>query len=289
MTDAPLSLHSTQSRSMETPKGWHKSPFSQRKLGGRKRNRAHSSKNFQLWYVNFTMHLKMNVFSRRTRAQQKHKIAFNLHSLQRQAKPRLPPAPQRPFKIALKSLKKSLLWVCSDLQVRYSLWSLIKVLTTFLIKIILNFIKNMISLQIRRNTGLSQPRLFVMLLPAPRPLWVILWGGVQTPAAFPEEPEVTTFIHLSQDSSHSPAAFLGLVATRPSERIQERPILSRPAGRSQRPRNLLRLENQKKCNSSFLEPFCTELKNRAYLAHLSLKINTAVVSSQRAPHFSEKL
>lgn len=48
----------------------------------------------------------MNVFLRRTRAQQKYKIAFNLHSLQRQAKSRLPPAPQRPFKIALKSLKK---------------------------------------------------------------------------------------------------------------------------------------------------------------------------------------
>lgn len=70
--------------------------------------------------------------------------------------------------------------------------------------------------------GLSQPRLFVMLLLAPRPLLDYLLGG-QLPEVFLREPEVTPFTHLPQSTypSHSPTALPGSAPTRLSERIQE--------------------------------------------------------------------
>lgn len=75
----PAKVH----RNPQGSQGLAQASISQRKLGGRNRNRAHSPENFQLWHVNLTMHLKMTVFLRRTRAQQQYKVAFNLYSLQR--------------------------------------------------------------------------------------------------------------------------------------------------------------------------------------------------------------
>lgn len=134
----PLSLYSTQPRCMEGSKGAQglaQVSIRQRKLGGRNRKRAHSPKNFQLSYVNLTLHLKMNVFLRRTRAQQQYKVAFNLHSLQRHGlNPGFLQGLKDPLKECLTPFKKCLLRACSYLQVRHSLWSLVKTITTFLMK-----------------------------------------------------------------------------------------------------------------------------------------------------------
>lgn len=146
--------YSTHPRSMESsPRHPRKSTLTEVSIqpeeSGRDSNRngpCSPKKNFQLWYMSLAKHLKMNVFLRTTRAQQKIQPSFQLTCLtETPAKSRLPPTPQDPLKYSVNTLQKNvyLFWVCSDLQVRlFCNYSLVKTITTLLMKIHPQFHKN---------------------------------------------------------------------------------------------------------------------------------------------------